>query len=182
MNWSLGKLPFTSATAYVATPVATFADSSASELITRHFHSSLAGCFNSPSSSEKSLLIRDSQLYGRHVVRPVQISTDSNDALQRLFLRERPEWPGMEAACNCFLRLFTNYEAAPHIDLWDVRWSDAAPDSGIPIAVSSGIEGKVLLDVMNGSETGTVPALDFASFCWLTLATMLINPEDAKVH
>lgn len=69
----------------------------------------------------------------------------------RLYLKVRPELPGVESAVRELARLLFGVNAMPYVEL--VRWSKAIPNTkglgpGTPVLVSQGVEGLTLQDVI----------------------------------
>lgn len=115
--------------------------------------------------------------YGRHSVVSIPAPVGK---FERLYLRENPEWPGMEAAVNTLIRLIAGYDAAPWVDLWGLRHESQPPDSRVPFLISTEVKGETLQDALKRSPNGRLSNLDFSSFCRLVVATILVNPEDGK--
>ena len=80
---------------------------------------------------------------------------DWKESSGELYLKVRPELPGVEAAVRELARLLFGVNAMPYVEL--VRWSRKVPGTkglgpGTPVLVSQGVEGPTLQELFSEKD------------------------------
>lgn len=105
-----------------------------------------------------------------------------------LFLKFRPELPGLEYAVRILARiLFPDTLIAPFVELcrWTFNTATGADkvrnvQDDDPVLVSQGVEGRSLLDVVRAHDTTVLHHLDAKALSEALVLAMVTMPEDGK--
>lgn len=104
-----------------------------------------------------------------------------------LFLKVRPELPGVEIAVRELARRLFGVNAMPYAEL--VRWSKKVPGTkslgpGTPVLISQGVAGPTLAEVISAKDTSiqdrTLKNLEPESLSEALILALLTMPEDGK--
>ena len=123
--------------------------------------------------------------FGRRLV--ARVGGEGMQTFGRLFLKVRPELPGVESAVRELGRLLFGVNAAPYVEL--VRWTKAVPGTkglgpGTPVLVSQGVEGFNLQEVLAERDPvkrrAVLEHFESESISEALLLALLTMPEDGK--
>lgn len=122
--------------------------------------------------------------FGRRLVGKIGIE---NKTYGHLFLKVRPELPGVESAVREIARLLFGVNAMPYVEL--VRWSKAVKGTkglgpGTPVLVSQGVSGLNLQEIISEPDEAKKKAvldhLDSGAVSEALILALLTMPEDGK--
>jgi hypothetical protein len=105
-----------------------------------------------------------------------------------LYLKVRPELPGVEASVRELARLLFGVNSMPYVEL--VRWSKKVPGTkglgpGVPVLISQGVDGLTLQEVFADKrdpelESRLLGNLEPEALSEALLIALLTMPEDGK--
>ena len=122
--------------------------------------------------------------FGRRLVGRIGIE---NKTYGHLYLKVRPELPGVESAVRELARLLFGVNAMPYVEL--VRWSKAVKGTkglgpGTPVLVSQGVPGLTLQEIITekdeAKKNAVLHKLEKTSVSEALILALLTMPEDGK--